>query len=97
MDKNYKRMTDYLLNMGIDKVSHTNKTYLAHLVSLFHLMEDRGCSEELCRAGMFHSIYGTQLFQGFKLPLEKRPEVRELIGQRRASGVSELRHVAGIV
>src|SRR5205807_2348343 len=37
---------------------------------------------ELCRAGMFHSIYGTQLFQGFKLPLERRPELREVIGER---------------
>jgi len=31
---------------------------------------------------MFHSIYGTELFQGFKLPLERRPEVRALIGAR---------------
>jgi hypothetical protein len=45
-------------------------------------MEGRGCSEELCRAGMFHSIYGTELFQGFKLPLERRPEVAALIGER---------------
>jgi hypothetical protein len=31
---------------------------------------------------MFHSIYGTELFQGFKLPLERRTEVRDLIGER---------------
>jgi hypothetical protein len=31
---------------------------------------------------MFHSIYGTELFQGFKLPLEQRGEVRALIGER---------------
>src|SRR3954454_18541113 len=45
-------------------------------------MEARGCTEEQCRAGMFHSIYGTELFQGFKLPLERRGEVRALIGER---------------
>ena len=45
-------------------------------------MEARGCNEELCRAGMFHSIYGTEKFQGFALPLERRPEVRALIGER---------------
>ncbi len=82
MDKKYKQMTDFLVGLGIDKVSHTTKSYLAHLVSLFHLMEDRGCTEELCRAGMFHSIYGTQKFQGFKLPVERRGEVRALIGDR---------------
>jgi hypothetical protein len=31
---------------------------------------------------MFHSIYGTERFQGFTLPLERRPEVRTLIGAR---------------
>jgi len=82
MDKNYKRMTDFLMELGIEKVSHTAKSYLAHLVGLYRLMEARGCTEELCRAGMFHSIYGTQRFQGFKLPLERRAEVRELIGDR---------------
>jgi hypothetical protein len=31
---------------------------------------------------MFHSIYGTEKFQGFTLPLGRRGEVRELIGER---------------
>ena len=31
---------------------------------------------------MFHSIYGTEKFQGFTLPLERRGEVRTLIGDR---------------
>jgi hypothetical protein len=31
---------------------------------------------------MFHSIYGTQQFQGFKLGLEERSRVRALIGER---------------
>jgi hypothetical protein len=82
MDPSYKRMTDFLVALGIEQISHTNKSYLAHLVGLYRLMEARGCSEELCRAGMFHSIYGTQKFQGFKLPLERRDEVRALIGER---------------
>ena len=82
MDKNWKRFTDFLIAEGIDQVAHSNKTYLAHLIAVYKYMEARGCSEELCRAGMFHSIYGTERFQGFKLPLERRPEVRDLIGPR---------------
>ena len=82
MDQNYKRMTDFLVGLGIDKVNHTTKTYLGHLVGLHRLMEKHGCTEEVCRAGMFHSIYGTQKFQGFKLPLERRGDVRALIGER---------------
>lgn len=82
MDRDWKRFTDYLVAQGIDKVSHTTKTYLGHLIGLYRLMESKGCNEELCRAGMFHSIYGTQQFQGFKLSLERRHEVRGLIGTR---------------
>jgi hypothetical protein len=77
-----KRLTDFLLAQGIDRVAHTNKTYLAHLVGLYRDLEALGCAEEVCRAAMFHSIYGTELFQGFKLPLEQRGEVRDLIGER---------------
>ena len=82
MSANYKQWTDFLIAQGIDKVEHSQKTYLGHLVSLYRLMEAEGCSDEACRAGMFHSIYGTELFQGFKLPLESRAEVRALIGER---------------
>jgi hypothetical protein len=82
MQSNYKRLTEFLVNLGIEKVPHTEKTYLGHLINVYRLMENEGCTEELCRAGMFHSIYGTQQFQGFKLPLESREELRKLIGVR---------------
>jgi hypothetical protein len=82
MDTTYKQLTDFLVNMGIEKVPHTSKTYLGHLINVYRLMKEQGCSEELCRAGMFHSIYGTEQFQGFKLELDRRPELRNLIGER---------------
>ena len=82
MHANYKQWTDFLVNLGIEKVAHTEKTYLGHLINVYRLMEAEGCDDELCRAGMFHSIYGTERFQGFKLPLESRAEVRGLIGAR---------------
>jgi hypothetical protein len=82
METNSKRLTNFLVGLGVEQVEHTKKSYLAHLIGVYRFMEARGCSEELCRAGMFHSIYGTELFQRFGLPLERRPEVRELIGAR---------------
>jgi hypothetical protein len=81
-DPSFKRLTDYLVGVGVEGVGHTHKTYLAHLVGVYRDLERRGCPEDVCRAGMFHSIYGTERFQGFKLPLERRPEVRALIGER---------------
>jgi hypothetical protein len=82
MAKHFKELTDYLLAQGVEQVGHTGKSYLAHLIGVYKLMEAQGCPEELCRAGMFHSIYGTERFQGFKLSLERREEVRALIGER---------------
>jgi hypothetical protein len=82
MSSNYKQLTDFLVELGIEKVPHSQKSYLGHLVSVYRLMESEGCTEEMCRAGMFHSIYGTQQFQGFKLELNQRSMVRDLIGAR---------------
>lgn len=82
MRKDTRHLIEFLQALGIEGVDHTGKTYLGHLVNLHTLMESQGCTEELCRAGMFHSIYGTERFQGFKLGLDSRPDVRALIGER---------------
>jgi hypothetical protein len=82
MNTTYKDLTKFLVDLNIEAVPHTQKNYLAHLLAVYRFMKDEGCTEELCRAGMFHSIYGTQQFQGFKLPLESRADVRQLIGER---------------
>jgi hypothetical protein len=82
MNNDLKQLTDYLVALGIEKVPHTGTTFLGHLIAVSQLMRRAGCSEELCRAGLFHSIYGTQGFQGFALPVDDRPEVRALIGER---------------
>ena len=36
----------------------------------------------MCDAGLFHSIYGTEGFQGFTLPFDRRDDIRALIGDR---------------
>jgi hypothetical protein len=82
MEPHFKKLTDFLREIGVDSVAHSNKSYLAHLAGLYRYLEDHGFGTEVARAGMFHSIYGTEKFQGFKLPVERRPEVRTLIGER---------------
>jgi hypothetical protein len=78
----FKQLTDYLVALGTDKVPHTNEYFLAHLIGVYQDLKTWGCDEELCRAGMFHSIYGTERFQRFSLPVERRGEICELIGSR---------------
>lgn len=82
MPATFKQLTDFLVNLGIEQIAHTQKNYLAHLISVYKLMQFSGCEEDMCRAGLFHSIYGTEKFQGFKLPLAQRAELADLIGSR---------------
>lgn len=77
-----RQLTDFLIEQGIDNIEHTNKTYLAHLIAVYKYLEFMGYSLEVACGGMFHSIYGTERFRGFKLPLEDRTRVREVIGVR---------------
>ena len=77
-----KQLTDFLIALGIDKLPHSGKSYLAHLIAVKRDLQSWGCEEDVCLAGMFHSIYGTEMFQGFTLPLERREALRALIGPR---------------
>ena len=83
MDSEYRGMVDFLVGLGTDSVPHTGeKGFLAHLIGVYRDLESWGCDRDVCRAGLFHSIYGTQKFQQFCLPEERRGEVRQLIGER---------------
>lgn len=82
MEVSLKRLIQFFVSVGADSVAHTEKGYVAHAVAVHNDLKAWGCDEDLCLAGMYHSIYGTELFQGFTLPLERRPEVIDLIGKR---------------
>lgn len=80
MSPTFKQLTDFLLALGVEEVEHTDKGYLAHAIGVHNDLKSWDCDEDVCRAGMYHSIYGTEFFQKFTLSLERRDEVRELIG-----------------
>lgn len=83
MDPNYRPMIDFLRGLGTEDVPHSGeKGFLAHLVAVMRDLETWGCDRDVCRAGLFHSIYGTELFRRWALPLERRGDVRALIGER---------------
>ena len=75
-------MVAFLDSLGTADVDHTGGDFLQHLCGVHDLLLARGASARVAAAGMFHSIYGTETFQGFSLPLDQRPRVQELIGER---------------
>jgi len=78
----FKQLTSYLQDVGATEVKHSSKGYLAHAIGVYSDLKTWGWDEEMSRIGIFHSIYGTELFQGFTLSLERRDEVQKLIGNR---------------
>lgn len=83
MEASLKQLTSFFHDIGAAGLQHTgDKSYLAHVARVHADLKDWGCDEDVCSAGLFHSIYGTQRFQRFTLPLERRGEVRALIGER---------------
>jgi len=85
MNERMKRLVDFFVQEGADGVGHTERTYLAHAVSVHRDLQSWNADEEVCLGGMFHSIYGTEMFQKFKLDLDRRDELRDLIGERAES------------
>lgn len=73
----------FLNGEGAAGVAHTgNGKFDAHLVGVACVLRAWGCDDSVVDAGLFHSIYGTEGFQGFCLPYERRDDVRALIGDR---------------
>ncbi len=82
MPATFEQLVEFFHSVDSDSVPHTGVTYMGHCFNVYRDMKSWGYGEELAQAGLFHSIYGTGLFQSFKLGLERREEVRALIGER---------------
>lgn len=73
-------MVKYLRSLGVADLPHAGQTYEQHLTAVYHGLKLWGHNDDVCAAGFFHSIYGTQRFQAFKLPMTERDTVAALIG-----------------
>ena len=70
-------------------MGHSTHSLLEHLVGTHDLLAAWGEDAEVATAGLFHSVYGTESYGAAALPLELRPRVRELVGER-AEGLAYL-------
>ncbi|MCY3567978.1 MAG: hypothetical protein OXH38_05085 [Chloroflexi bacterium] len=75
-------LVEFLRSLGTAEIDHTGHDFLTHLRSVHDLLAEHDAGDELAAAGLFHSIYGTEKFQEFCLPLDQRQLVRDLIGER---------------
>jgi Domain of unknown function (DUF6817) len=61
------------------EIHHSGRNLYQHLVGTHDLLEKWGFGPDLCRAGLFHSIYGTRRFRHQSWPLSDRDTIKKLI------------------
>jgi hypothetical protein len=82
MIKKFEKEIAYLKSIGADKLPHSNRSLLDHLIGTteYLILYNRSIDEQ--KAGLFHSIYGTAYYKhSEKLSIE-RSEIKELIGNK---------------
>ena len=70
----------FLVACGARDRVHTGRTFLAHALAVGDLLAAWGCRDAVCLAGICHSIYGTHSSKGAALGLDRRDDLRRLIG-----------------
>jgi len=81
-DPMYARAVELLERFGAVSVEHPSGTLLEHLRGTYEQLDRWGCSKDLCLAGLYHSVYGTEKFRKQTVPLEARDAVRGAIGKQ---------------
>ena len=76
----YINCINYLISKRTQQVSHYKKNLFQHLVNVYNKLREWRCEEDVCYAGLFHSIYGNE---HFKEQIEKdRIVIKNLIGEK---------------
>ncbi len=71
-----------LQGFAVKELRHFGRSLFDHLVGCHDLLVRWGASPELCRAGAFHSIYGTATFPEVTVARSERARVRDVIGAK---------------
>lgn len=71
----------FLESRGAAETGHSGRSLLPHLEATSRLLEGWGAKETLCRAGLFHSVYGSDAFEKAIVEESERLLVRRLIGE----------------
>ncbi|HEL3815306.1 TPA: hypothetical protein UMY79_002198 [Stenotrophomonas maltophilia] len=75
-------LQEYLSLLRADQVPHSGRTLKDHLEGTGRILREWRCDEAVCIAGMFHSIYGTNVFGFKRLGWSDRPLVGRMLGER---------------
>lgn len=76
----YINCINYLINKKSNLLQHSKSSFLNHLINTYNILRSWNCNEDICFAGLFHSIYGNNIF--LHKTAESRDEIKNLIGEK---------------
>jgi hypothetical protein len=76
------RFLVFLRELPDTAASHTGRRLADHLIGTYRILMAWRSPCFVCKAGLFHSIYGTEAFPRASLDLDSRTILRRLIGKR---------------
>ena len=81
MDEQLENRLRFLRKANTEGMPHSDRGLFDHLLGTRQLLVEWGSRPALCDAGLFHSIYSTEHYEQTAVPLTRRDEVRQLIGE----------------
>jgi len=85
MDEQLENRLRFLRKANTEGMPHSDRGLFDHLLGTRQLLVEWGSRPALCDAGLFHSIYSTEHYEQTAVPLTRRDEVRQLIGEEAES------------
>lgn len=79
--ENRTHLIQYLIDLGADKIAHSQGNLLEHLRRTSNYVEKHGGSDAAVTAALFHSVYSTQVFKKILLDSQDRSPLKKLIGE----------------
>ena len=79
----YIKCINYLVSKKTQDVPHYNKNLFQHLINVYNKLRKWRLEEDLCYAGLFHSVYGNEYFT-HKVETD-RSVIKNLIGSKAES------------
>jgi hypothetical protein len=73
-------LVEFLERRGAARVGHGRRTFLHHLSGTAAILERWGGDDRVCKAGLFHSVYGTERFRTSLVSSTEREQVQQAIG-----------------
>ena len=80
LDMRVTRDLAQLRAWGADETPHGESRLDHHLADTYAVLRGWGQPDEVCLAGLAHSVYGTEIFTASILARDRRSELRQLIG-----------------